>query len=79
MTRGLNRNYNRLLKKVFKMAARDVTAKAGELQQWYRAMVDRGMRPEMARLTLAQKIAAMVLTLWKKGARYDPRVIAQPV
>jgi hypothetical protein len=25
-----------------------------------------------ARLTLARKMAAIVLTIWKKGARFDP-------
>ena len=31
-----------------------------------------GMKPTMARLTLARKIAAIVLTIWKKGGRFDP-------
>jgi hypothetical protein len=26
----------------------------------------------MARLTLARKIAAIALTMWKKGASFDP-------
>jgi len=30
------------------------------------------MRPEMARLTLARKIAAMALAVWKKGEAFDP-------
>jgi hypothetical protein len=30
------------------------------------------MRPAMARLTLARKIAAIALKLWKKGERFDP-------
>ena len=30
-----------------------------------------GMKPEMARLTLARKIAAIALTLWKKEERFD--------
>jgi hypothetical protein len=29
------------------------------------------MKPDMARLTLARKIAAITLTLWKKGERFD--------
>jgi hypothetical protein len=32
-------------------------------------LVDKGIRPSMARLTLARKIAAITLTIWKKGAR----------
>jgi hypothetical protein len=30
-----------------------------------------GMRPEMARLTLARKIAAITLIVWKKGVHFD--------
>jgi hypothetical protein len=29
------------------------------------------MKPELARLTLARKIAAITLTLWKKGERFN--------
>ncbi len=29
------------------------------------------MKPEMARLTLARKIAAITLILWKKEERFD--------
>jgi hypothetical protein len=37
------------------------------------ARVEKGMRPTMARLTLARKIAAIVLTIWKKGVDFDPQ------
>jgi len=30
-----------------------------------------GMRPEMARLTLARKIATIVLIVWKRGVCFD--------
>ena len=33
--------------------------------------VARGMREELARVTLARKLAAVVLRLWKKGESYD--------
>ena len=29
------------------------------------------MKPEMARLTLARKIAAITLKIWKKGEAFD--------
>jgi hypothetical protein len=29
------------------------------------------MKPAMARLTLARKMAAITLTTWKKGAHFD--------
>ena len=72
MTRGLNRNHNRVLKDVFKGAATAATARPGPLQDFYLGMVDRGMREELARVTLARKIAAITLRLWKRGERYDP-------
>ncbi|OGT28763.1 MAG: hypothetical protein A2Z17_01520 [Gammaproteobacteria bacterium RBG_16_66_13] len=79
LTRGLNRNHNRSLKHVFKSAASAATGRPGALQDLYRAMLDRGMRPDMARLTLARKFAALTLRLWKRGDRYDPaKLTAQP-
>jgi hypothetical protein len=33
----------------------------------------KGIKPTMARLTLARKIAAITLTLWKKGGRLRRR------
>jgi hypothetical protein len=60
------------------MAAHDVTGRPGELRQCYERLVGRGMRPEIAYL-IARKIAAIILAVWKKGASFDPRLIAQPV
>jgi hypothetical protein len=34
---------------------------------------EKGMRPTMARLTLARKIAAISLTIWKKGVGFDAK------
>ena len=31
--------------------------------------------PDMARLTLARKLAAIVLVLWKKGEKFDPKYL----
>jgi transposase len=72
MTRGLNKNHSRVLKDVFKGAATAATAKPGPLQDFYLGMVARGMREELARVTLARKLAAITLRLWKRGERYDP-------
>jgi hypothetical protein len=72
MTRGLNRNHNRVLKEVFKSAATAATGRRGPLQDFYRGMVARGMKEELARVTLTRKLAAITLRLWKKGERYDP-------
>jgi transposase len=72
MTRGLNRNHNRVLKDVFKGAATAATGRPGPLQDFYKGMIARGMREELARVTLTRKLAALTLRLWKTGERYDP-------
>ncbi len=69
--RGLNRNHNHDLKNLFKGAATVAAAKDGPFKEFYEARVAKGMRPEMARLTLARKIAVITLIVWKKGVRFD--------
>jgi len=76
MTRGLNRNHNRVVKDVFKGAATAAATRAGALQDWYHGLLKRGMRDELARVTLARKIAALTLRLWKHGDRYDATQLA---
>ena len=71
LTRGLNPNHNRVLKNVFKGAATAAAAKAGPLKESYDRCVAGGVREEMAKLTLARKIASIVLRLWKKGELWD--------
>src|SRR5438093_9658456 len=78
MTRGLNRNHNRVLKDVFKGAATAATARPGPLQDFYHGVMARGTREELARLTLTRKLAALTLRLWKKGERYDPTQLTTP-
>jgi len=43
----------------------------------YRSYVEglqqKGIRTEMAHLTLARKIAAVALRVWKKGETFDPK------
>ena len=43
----------------------------GPFQDFYTAALAKGIKPTMARLTLARKIAAITLTLWKKGENFD--------
>ena len=69
--RGLNRNHNHDLKAIFKGAATKASSGAGPLHDFYEALLTKGMRPSMARLTLARKIAAITLVVWKKGAHFD--------
>jgi hypothetical protein len=47
------------------------SSKAGPFQGFYSALLTKGIRPEMARLTLARKIATIVLIVWKRGVRFD--------
>jgi ketol-acid reductoisomerase len=69
--RGLNENCNHDLKNLFKGAAVVASTKPGPFEEFYAALVAKGMRPEMARLTLARKIATIVLIVWKKGVCFE--------
>src|SRR5947207_11407836 len=69
--RGLNDNHNKDLKNLFKSAAISASTRPGPLHDFYVARLEKGMRPTMARLTLARKIAAVSLTMWKKGVGFD--------
>jgi transposase len=70
--RGLNINHNHDLKNLFKSAATHASTSTDPLGDFYRSLLAKGMKPAMARLTLARKLAAIVLTIWKKGERFDP-------
>jgi transposase len=69
--RGLNLNHNHDLKNLFKSAATRATACPGVFRDFYENLLGKGMRGEMARLTLARKIAAVTLQVWKKGEPFD--------
>ena len=69
-TRGLNRNHNHLLKRVFKTAATSAVRR-GPFAAAYEARVQRGMDPALARLTIARQLAAITLSLWKRGELFQ--------
>jgi len=73
-TRGLNRNRNPLLKKVFKGAATTVIhcMPNHPLHADYERQLEAGIKPNLARLTLARRIASMALAMWKHKEDYDP-------
>ena len=73
--RGLNANHNHDLKNLFKGAAIIAANKPGPFQEFYAALLVKRIRPEMARLTLARKIAAITLHVWKKGVRFDAQYL----
>jgi Transposase IS116/IS110/IS902 family len=70
-TRGLNRNHNHLLKRVFKNAATSA-CHSGPFKAGYDVRVARGMAPSLARLTIARQLAATTLAIWKRGEQFDP-------
>jgi transposase len=75
--RGLNQNHNHDLKNIFKGAAIRAAGVAGPFQDFYAPLVAKGLKPPMARLTLARKIAAITLLVWKKGMRFDAEHLKQ--
>ena len=73
-TRGLNRNRQPLLKAIFKGAATTViNMPRHPLHQDYQRMItEAGIKPNLAKLTLARRIAAATLAVWKHQEDYDP-------
>jgi transposase len=74
-TRGLTRKRQPRLKEVFKGAAMTVISHLPNdpLHADYERMLESGIKPPLARLTLARKIAGMVLSMWKHQEVYDSK------
>jgi transposase len=75
--RGLNKDHNHDLKDIFKGAATTVSSSRGPLRDFYENLLAKGRKPTMARLTLARKIAAITLIVWKKEVRFDANYLKQ--
>jgi transposase len=75
LVRGLNWNHNHDLKNVFKAAATTASVCDGPFREFYLRLLAKGIRPEMARLTLARKIAAIALRIWKKGEAFEEQYL----
>ena len=71
--RGLDPAHNHQLKDVFKSAAIQASTTKGPFREFYESLVAKGIRPEMARLTLARKIATISWIVWKKGVAFDAK------
>ena len=71
MTRGLNRNHHPLVKYLFKGAALTAIRQPGPVQSLYAAYLAAGLRPELARVNIARKLATTVLHVWKTGEAFD--------
>jgi transposase len=74
-TRGLTRRRHPILKSIFKGAATTVIARMSDdpLHAHYERMLASGIKPNLAKLTLARRIAALVLSMWKHEEVYDPK------
>ena len=77
-TRGLNREYNRRLKGVFKSGALEAL-KDESVKKIYTRLTSKGVRAEMARLTIARKLAAVALAIWKRGEEFDEKKLTRQV
>ena len=75
-TRGLTSAYNRRLKGIFKGAATTVIQHMKEepLREDYARLLENGTKPNLAKLTIARKIAAFVLVMWKREESYQPEL-----
>ena len=73
-TRGLTRKRQPLLKAIFKGAATTVIMQLREdpLRAAYQRRLQSGIKPNLAKLTLARQIASIVLAMWKHQEVYDP-------
>lgn len=73
-TRGLNRNHNPLCKAIFKGAATTVIKRMATdpLHHDYQRLLEEGTKPNLAKLTIARKIAALTLAMWKHEEEYNP-------
>jgi len=76
-TYGLNRDFNRELKRIFKTAALTAIRTNEMVKAQYFKRVESGMRPEMARLTIARKLSSSLLACWKKGEIFDENTLRQ--
>ncbi len=73
-TRGLSRQHNHVLEATFKGAATTVIQQGARVPIYaeYERLLGAGTKPNLAKLTLARKIAAIVLRMWKDEEVYRP-------
>jgi len=79
-TRGLSRQYNHILKDIFKGAATSVITQRNKdpIYERYQRLLDGGTKPTLAKLSLARMIAASLLRMWKDEKEYDPGRASPP-
>ena len=69
-TRGLNRNFNRRLKAVFKGAVQQAI-KEEPFKSYWEQLKARNLSPSIARVSVARKLASVTLAVWKSSERFD--------
>lgn len=74
-TRGLSQHFCHRLKYIFKMAAQK-SAHREPYQQYYENLLSSGTRPSLAQVSLARKIAATALSVWKNRTDFDAQRLA---
>ena len=74
-TRGLTRKRHPVLKAIFKGAATTVISQLRDdpLHAHYQRMLSSGIKPNLAKLTLARQIASIVMSMWRHKEVYDPK------
>jgi len=74
-TRGLKGNFNHTPKAIFKGAATTLIRRKEDepIYRHYVQLLDGGTKPNLAKLTIARQIAAIVLAVWRAGEVYDPK------
>jgi transposase len=79
-TAGLNRNRQPQLKAIFKGAASTIISKMPEhpLHLDYQRLIASGTKPNLAKVTIARRVAAIVLAMWKHEEVYDPAKHQRP-
>jgi hypothetical protein len=76
-TRGLNRNHNPQPKQIFNSAALTVLRHKA-VEAYYRRLIDNDVKPELARVSLARKLASIAPSIWRRREEFDAvRTFAQ--
>ncbi|MBL9021403.1 MAG: hypothetical protein JNL21_04355 [Myxococcales bacterium] len=50
-----------------------ITKRTSELAGDYQRLEMNGTKPNLAKLTIARRIAVILLAVWKTGEEYDPK------
>ncbi|MBI3814154.1 MAG: transposase, partial [Nitrospinae bacterium] len=66
---------NRILKCVYKMAGHRVLTGNSGLREYYDSLRSKGIAHDNAYNAVCRKIAAISLSVWRKGKKYDDKLI----